>query len=127
MARTKAIFFDLGETLVTQNIEDNLVTMKALEKISEILPHSKSPAELFSVYKRGYKVNEAFRTRHHVEIPIQAWMVQLLRRTLNHEPEDSLVEQAIKIIGFARAGAEGVVPDAKAVLEKLWKTELRDR
>jgi len=125
MARTKAIFFDLGETLVTQNIEDNLVTMKALEKISEILPHSKSPAELFSVYKRGYKVNEAFRTRHHVEIPIQAWMVQLLRRTLNHEPEDSLVEQAIKIIVFARAENAVVFPDSKAVLEKLSKRRIK--
>ena len=125
MTRARAIFFDLGETLVTQNIEDNLVTMKALEKISEILPHSKSPAELFSVYKRGYKVNEAFRTRHHVEIPIQAWMVQLLRRTLNHEPEDSLVEQAIKIIGFARAENAVVFPDSKAVLEKLSKRRIR--
>jgi len=125
MTRARAIFFDLGETLVTQNIEDNLVTMKALEKISEILPHSKSPAELFSIYQQGYKVNEAFRTRHHVEIPIQAWMVQLLRRTLNHEPEDSLVEQAIKIIGFARAENAVVFPDSKAVLEKLSKRRIR--
>ncbi|HKI75591.1 MAG TPA: hypothetical protein VKA28_00185, partial [Candidatus Bathyarchaeia archaeon] len=91
MARTKGIFFDLGETLVTQNIEDNLVTMKALEKISKILRRGKSPSELFSIYQQGYKVNEAFRTRHHVEIPIQAWIVQLLRRALGHEPEDSLV------------------------------------
>src|SRR5256885_16805246 len=125
MARAKAIFFDLGETLVTQNIEDNLVTMKALEKISKILPRGKSPSELFSIYKQGYKVNEAFRTKHCVEIPIQAWMPQLLRRTLGHEPEDSLVESAIKIIVSARAENAVVFPDSKPLLEKLSKRRIK--
>ena len=121
MARVKAIFFDLGETLVTQNIEDNLVTMKALEKISEILPHHKSPTELFTIYKQGYKLNETFRTKHHVEIPIQAWMVQLLRRALSQEPEDNLVEEAIRIVVSARAENAVVFPDSKRLLEKLSK------
>src|SRR3989442_2710072 len=103
MARAKAIFFDLGETLVTQNIEDNLVTMKALEKISKIIPRGNSPSELFTIYKQGYKVNEAFRTKHHVEIPIQAWMVQLLRRALRQEPEESVVEGAHKNTASTRA------------------------
>ena len=125
MARAKAIFFDLGETLVTQNIEDNLVTMKALEKISKILPHGKSPAELFSIYKQGYKVNEAFRTKHHVEIPIQAWMAQLLRQALGHAPEDGLVEEAIKIIVSARAENAVVFPDSQPLLEKFSKRRIK--
>src|SRR5438876_9754161 len=125
MARTKAIFFDLGETLVTQNIEDNLVTMKALQKISRILPRAKPPSELFSIYKQGYKVNERFRTKHHVEIPIQAWIVQLLRRALGHEPGDSLVEDAIKIIVSARAENAVVFPDSKPLLEKLSKRRIK--
>ena len=125
MARTKAIFFDLGETLVTQNIEDNLVTIKALGKISKILPYRKSPAELFSIYKQGYKVNEAFRTMHHVEIPIQAWIVQLLRQALGHEPEKALVEEAIKIIVSARAENAVVFPDSKPLLEKLSKRRIK--
>src|SRR3989442_673961 len=125
MARTKAIFFDVGETLVTQNIEDNLVTMKALEKISKILPRGKSPSELFSIYKQGYKINERFRTKHHVEIPIQAWIVQLLRRALGHEPGDSLVEDAIKIIVSARAENAVVFPDSKPLLEKLSKRRIK--
>ena len=125
MARAKAIFFDLGETLVTQNIEDNLVTMKALEEISKIRPHDKSPAELFSIYKQGYKGNEAFRTKHHVEIPIQAWLVQLLRRALGYEPEDSLVEEAIEIIVSARAENAVVFPDSKPLLEKLSKRRIK--
>ncbi len=125
MARVKAIFFDLGETLVTQNIEDNLVTMKALEKISKIIPRSKSPPELFTIYKQGYKVNEAFRTRNHVEIPIQAWMVQLLRRALGQEPEDKLVEEAIKIVVSARAENAIVFPDSKPLLERLSRRRLK--
>ncbi len=125
MARTKAIFFDLGETLVTQNIEDNLVTIKALGEISKILPYRKSPAELFSIYKQGYKVNEAFRTMHHVEIPIQAWIVQLLRQALGHEPEKALVEEAIRIIVFARAENAVVFPDSKPLLEKLSKRRIK--
>src|SRR2546427_10611202 len=125
MARAKAIFFDLGETLVTQNIEDNLVTMKALEKISKIIPRGNSPSELFTIYKQGYKVNEAFRTKHHVEIPIQAWMVQLLRRALGQEPEDSLVEGAIKIVVSARAENAVVFPDSKPLLKKLSKRKIK--
>jgi HAD superfamily hydrolase (TIGR01509 family) len=124
MVRVKGIFFDLGETLVTQNIEDNLVTMKALEKISEILPHQKSPSELFTIYKEGYKVNEAFRTKHHVEIPIQAWMVQLLRCALRDEPDDSLVNEAIRIVVIARAENAVVFPDSKPLLEKLSKRRI---
>jgi HAD superfamily hydrolase (TIGR01549 family) len=125
MARVKAIFFDLGETLVTQNIEDNLVTMKALEKISKIIPRPKSPSELFTIYKQGYKTNEAFRTKNHVEIPIQAWMVQLLRRALGEEPQDSLVEEAIKIVVSARAENAVVFSDSKPLLEKLSKRRIK--
>ena len=124
-APVKAIFFDLGETLVTQNIEDNLVTIKALEKISTILPGHKSPSELFTIYKQGYKVNEAFRTKHHVEIPIQAWMVQLLRLALGQEPEDSLVEEAINIVVSARAENAVVFPNSKPLLEKLSKRKIK--
>jgi len=125
MARAKAIFFDLGETLVTQNIEDNLVTMKALEKINKILPRHKSPSELFTIYKQGYKVNEAFRTKNHVEIPIQAWMVHLLRRALGQEPQDSLVAEAIAIVVSARAENAVVFPDSKPLLEKLSKRSIK--
>src|SRR5712664_1128743 len=124
MARVKGIFFDLGETLVTQNIEDNLVTVNALEKISKILPGHKSSSELFTIYKQGYKVNEAFRTKHHVEIPIQAWMAQLLRRALGREPKDSLVEEAIKIVVSARAENAVVFPDSRPLLEKLSKRRI---
>src|SRR5713226_4515053 len=125
MLPVKAIFFDLGETLVTQNIEDNLVTMKALERVSKILPGHKSPSQLFTIYKKGYKVNEAFRSKHHVEIPIQAWMVQLLRRALGDEPEDNLVEEAIKIVVTARAENAVVFPDSKRLLERLSKRRIK--
>ena len=125
MTQAKAIFFDLGETLVTQNIEDNLVTKSALEKISRILGRSKTVEELFSIYREGYRVNEAFRTLHHVEIPIQGWMVQLLRRALGEEPEENLVEEATKIVVSARAENAIAFPDSHELLERLSKKEVK--
>ena len=121
MAGVKAIFFDLGETLVTQNIEDNLVTISALEKISKILPRLVTTPDLFSIYKEGYKVNEAFRTLHHVEVPIQSWMPQLLRKALCVEPEDSLVREAIKLVVSARAENAVAFPESRPLLERLSK------
>src|SRR5215472_1513507 len=97
LTRAKAIFFDLGETLVTQNIEDNLVTIGALGKISKLLPIRRTSSQLFSIYQRGYKINQVFRSTHHVEVPIQGWMVQLLRRAIGHEPKEELVKEAIRI------------------------------
>ena len=121
MAGVKAIFFDLGETLVTQNIEDNLVTMNALEKISKILPRPVTGTDLFSTYKEGYKVNEAFRTVHHVEVPIQAWMPQLLRKALGKEPEDRLVQEAIMLVVSARAENAIAFPESRPLLGRLSK------
>ena len=99
--------------------------MKALDKIRKILPRHKSASELFTIYKQGYKVNEAFRTKHHVEIPIRAWMVQLLRRALGREPDDNLVEEAIKIVVSARAENAVVFPDSKPLLKKLSKRRIK--
>ena len=121
MVRVQAIFFDLGETLVTQNIEDNLITINALENISKILPRPLTRTDLFSIYKEGYKVNEAFRTLHHVEVPIQAWMPQLLRKALGREPEDNLVQEAIKLVVSARAENAIAFPDSRPLLERLSK------
>lgn len=123
MGKAKAIFFDLGETLVTQNIEDNLVTMNALKRISRILPRPKTVTDLFSIYKQGYGVNESFRTLHHVEVPIQAWMPQLLRKALEVEPEESLIQQAIQLVVSARAENAIAFPDSRPLLEKLSKKD----
>ena len=125
MGKAKATFFDLGETLVTQNIEDNLVTMNALEKISKILPCSKTVADLFSIYRQGYKFNESFRTMHHVEVPIHAWMPELLTKALGEQPEESLVQDAIQIVVTARAENAIAFPDSRPLLEKLSKKETR--
>jgi putative hydrolase of the HAD superfamily len=46
-------------------------------------------------------------------------MGQLLRRALGQEPEDGLVEEAIKIVVSARAENAVVFPDSKPLLEKL--------
>ncbi|HLC10761.1 MAG TPA: HAD family hydrolase [Candidatus Bathyarchaeia archaeon] len=120
MARpAKVIFFDLGETLVTQNIEDNMVTKNALREISPILPKRVSPERMFELYREGYNINETLRSRHHVEIPIQVWMRQLLERVIEDNPSDQLVSKAIKIIVKARAANAVAFDDAHYTLKKL--------
>src|SRR5229473_965666 len=117
--QTKVVFFDLGETLVTQNIEDNMVTRNALREIGPILPKRVSPEKLFELYREGYKINEAIRSRHHVEIPIQVWMRQLLERIIEDNPSDQLVMKAIDIIVDARAANAVAFDDADSTLREL--------
>ena len=117
--QTKVIFFDLGETLVTQNIEDNMVTRNSLSKIGSILPKRVSPEKMFELYRGSYKINEAMRSRHHVEIPIQVWMRQLLERIIEDSPSDQLVSRAIKITVKARAANAVAFDDTDPTLRKL--------
>ena len=126
MARpAKAIFFDLGQTLVTQNIEDNMVTRNALREISPILPKRVSPERLFELYREGYKINETIRSRHHVEIPIQVWMRQLLERIIEDNPSDQLVTRAIEIIVKARATNGVAFDDAHSTIQKLSRRDVK--
>ncbi len=125
VAEAKAIFFDLGETLVTQNIEDNMVTRNALGEISPILPKRVSPERLFELYREGYKINETIRSRHHVEIPIQVWMRQLLERIIEDNPSDQLVNRAIRIIVKARAANGVAFDDAHSTIQKLSKRDVK--
>ncbi len=115
----KAIFFDLGETLVTQNIEDNIVTRRALVEVARMLPTPASGIDLFRIYQRGYKINHRVRSRHHVEIPIQTWMRELLTRVLGGYPPSRLIQQAIGTIVKRRATNAIAFKDARSTLEKL--------
>lgn len=124
-SRVKAIFFDLGETLVTQNIEDSMVTRKALEKISKILPEPVSPTTLFRLYMKGYKTNDSLRSEYNVEIPIQAWIPQLLERIIGKEPQDTLVDRCVSIIVRARAANAVAFEDAKETLKTVSKRTLK--
>src|SRR5213080_984334 len=123
--QTKVIFFDLGETLVTQNIEDNMVTRNALREISPTLPKRVSPERLFELYREGYKINETIRSRHHVEIPIQVWMRQLLERIIEDNTSEQLVTRAIKIIVKARATNGVAFDDAHSTIQKLWRRDVK--
>jgi HAD superfamily hydrolase (TIGR01549 family) len=124
VARAKAILFDLGETLVTQNIEDNMVTRNALREISSLLPKPLAPERFFELYHEGYKINEATRSRHHVEIPIQVWMRQLLERVIEDNPSQQLVSRAIKIIVKARAANAVAFDDAHPTLKRLSERDI---
>jgi HAD superfamily hydrolase (TIGR01662 family) len=125
VALTKAIFFDLGETLVTQNIEDSMVTKNALHEISKILPKPVSPKTLFRLYMKGYKTNDAIRSEYNVEIPIQTWMRQLLKRVTGQEPTDQLLDKCINIIVKMRAANAVAFDDAHDTLRKLSKRQIK--
>lgn len=123
--RVKAIFFDLGETLVTQNIEDNMVTKTALEKINRILPKPAPQALLFKLYQKGYRINDAIRSEYNVEIPIYAWMRQLLKKAVGDDPSDPLLNQCIKIIVKARAANAVAFDDSQKTLRRISKRRVK--
>ncbi len=119
--KAKVLFFDLGETLVTQNIESNMVTSKALKQIAKILPKTVSVGKLSALYLEGYRTNQAIRSRHHIEIPIETWMFRLLRAALATDPPKKLVRSAITIVVKARAANTVTFPDSIEVLRTLAK------
>lgn len=119
VVRIRAVFFDLGETLVTQNIEDNMVTKRALEVIARMIPRGERYGDLFGIYQTGYKVNQELRLKHQVEIPIQTWMTQLLRRALRRDPDQRLVQRAVGIVARYRGANALAFKDARSSLEKL--------
>lgn len=123
--RTSAIFFDLGETLVTQDIEDSMVTRNALSEISNILPKRVPAESLFSLYQEGYRINDAIRREYNVEIPIQVWMRQLLERIVGGEPSDQLVDKSIRIIVKKRAANAIAFDDAHATLGKVSRRSIK--
>jgi HAD superfamily hydrolase (TIGR01509 family) len=124
-SRAKAIFFDLGETLVTQNVEDSMITKKALHEISELIARPVSPRTLFQLYMKGYRINDSIRSEYNVEIPIQAWMTQLLRKVIGHPPTDTLVNKCISIIVKARAANAVAFDDAAETIRQLQRKRLK--
>jgi len=117
--RAKAVFFDLGETLVTQNIEDNMVTRKALQDIRRILPKKVPVDTMFSLYQKGYAVNDAIRSEYNVEIPILIWMRRLLEKLIGQEPTSQLVSKCVRIIVERRAANAIAFDDAHSTLYRL--------
>ena len=121
----KTIFFDLGETLVTQNIEDSMVTRNALQDISKILPKHISAKRMFELYQAGYQSNDAIRSEYNVEIPIIIWMRRLLEGLLQQEPPDQLVSECVKIVANRRAANAVPFDDAQPALEQLSKRRVK--
>ncbi len=102
-----------------------MVTRGALREIGSTLPKRVSPEKLFRIYKEGYKVNEALRSNHHVEIPIQVWMRQLLTRAIDEEPTPRLLSNAIKVIVSARSDNAKAFDDAHKVISDLSKRHVK--
>ena len=125
MGPTKLIFFDLGETLVTQNIEDNMVTKRALEDISKILPNQVPLARMLQLYRTGYRLNDSIRSEYNVEIPIDVWMRQFLERLGGKAPTERLVRESIKRIVNRRAENAIAFDDTRATIARLAMRKIR--
>lgn len=125
MPPAKAIFFDLGETLVTQNIEDSMVTKKALQDISKLLPKPVSPKTLFKLYMKSYKTNDALRSEYNVEIPTSVWMPGLLERVTGEAPPQELIDRSVNIIVKARAANAVAFKDSDDTLRKLSRKKVK--
>ena len=80
---------------------------------------------MFELYRDGYKINEKLRSTHHVEIPIQVWMRQLLERIIENNPSDELVSKAIKIVVRARATNGVAFDDAHSTIKKLSRRDVK--
>src|SRR5205807_9108665 len=113
------------ETLDTENLDSNIMTSNALREIITIMLKRVSTERLFKLYREGYKINETIRSRHHVEIPIQVWMRQLLERIIEDNPSDQLVTRAIEIIVKARATNGVAFDDAHSTIQKLTRRDVK--
>jgi HAD superfamily hydrolase (TIGR01662 family) len=71
------------------------------------------------LYRKGYRRNQPIRSSHNVEIPISAWIRELLRYALQKEPTTNIVEEATKIVVESRALNAAEYPDAREALESL--------
>src|SRR5207245_7710516 len=71
------------------------------------------------LYQKGYGRNQPIRSSHNVEIPISAWMRELLRYADRHEPTTDLVERAVRIVVESRAANAAEYPDARKALQEL--------
>jgi len=74
---------------------------------------------MFSLYQKGYAVNDAIRSEYNVEIPILIWMRRLLEKLIGQEPTSQLVSKCVRIIVERRAANAIAFDDAHSTLHRL--------
>ncbi len=118
----EAIIFDLGNTLMTQYVEERIVIRKALKNIGEAIPLSKNENivnELIRAYDDIYKEIDYLRETYYVEIPMESWLSKLLIKIKKDSLSESALNKAKKIFIEARTSFVKAFYKVPEVLREL--------
>jgi putative hydrolase of the HAD superfamily len=118
----KCVLFDLGETLVTREIEDRAIDMVALDRLATFADRSGYRIDresLIPLFLENYRRLDELRDTFFVEIPMRCWLGNLLSHVSSGRVNERLLGRAMEI--FVEARSSGVVcfPEVPNILNLL--------
>jgi len=118
----KCVLFDLGETLVTREVEDRAVDIVALDRLATFADrrgYGIDRESLISLFLENYRRLDELRDRFLVEIPMRCWLSNLLSHVSSSRISERLLRHAMDI--FVEARSSGVIcfPEVPNVLSLL--------
>ena len=120
--RLEAIYFDLGNTLVTHSIKEKILIKEALKDIDAIISKNKTKSReiiLFSECNEVYMEIDLIRNKLNIEIPLEIWLSKLLIRVYGDEFSQELLNIAKRIMIEARSSYVKTFDKVPEVLDKL--------
>jgi len=123
----KCVLFDLGETLVTREVEDRAVDMVALDRLvtfAERSGYGIDRESLISLFLENYRRLDELRERSLVEIPMRCWLGSLLSHVSSRRIGERLLRRALDT--FVEARSSGIVcfrevPNALSLLKRKYR------
>jgi len=118
----KCVLFDLGETLVTREVEDRAVDMAALDRLVKFANQRSCGIDresLVSLFLENYRRLDELRDSFLVEIPMRCWLGSLLSHVSSRRIGERLLRRAMDIIVEARASGVVCFPEVPKVLSLL--------
>ena len=118
----ECVLFDLGETLVTRDVEDRAVDMFALDRLVTFANQSGYGIDresLISLFLQNYRRLDELRDRFLVEIPMRCWLGNLLSHVSSRGIDERLLRRAMDIFVEARSSGVMCFPEVPRVLRIL--------
>jgi len=118
----KCVLFDLGETLVTREVEDRAVDIVALNRLVAFANRSGFRIDReasISLFIENYGRLDRLRDNFLIEVPMRSWLGNLLSHISSRRIDESLLRRAMDI--FVEARSSGVIffPEVPNVLSLL--------
>jgi len=116
------VLFDLGETLVTRDVEDRAVDMFALDRLVSFANRSGYGIDresLISLFLENYRILDELRDSFLVEIPMRCWLGNLLSHVSSRRIDERLLRRAMDIFVEARSSGVMCFPEVPRVLSIL--------